>query len=720
MQLSKRMLRLLLLPGLIWFVSSACGLGSSESSPEETSPEQEAATEQQAAEAPTQTKEPAETPEPTAQEPQAAESQEPVAVRAATTVFAATQVLDLRYLFLPTEIKSMGQSEAGTLNFELPTSDVASVVDMYQPYFIEQGWQNDAELEYTGESTANRYFYKDDFIVSMSVSSSDGAANVMFVNHGNIDLRALPQMADAESVIAFPQTLTYFSPSGVAEVADFTRQGLTAQGWVEYTRPNTATADDPDNQLMTFIQNGMELWASVGAAPAQDGKTSVQYSALLLPADMPMYADGRQVEFDSFEPYLSYQTEADTDTLIDFYREQMPATGWTEMADAAAATEAQAALFFAHEAQNLALMLEILPGDGQQTVTLRSFEADEMLALQDEADTADTDNTEDSGDTPSDVMPGSVDVVNLPIAADATGVDYDDLSEQIIYTSPSDIETLTDFYRQALAEQGWQENEVFSYVDETFASLEFEQDDASLTVDMFNYGSGETEVTLYGYGLMWGTAGDETIAGDSTTQPSAASEPLSLIEEDEILLPSNNSGYFSEGSQFSTIANITSPSAIDDLVALYQTGLPDYGWQPDDVEAGSETELYFIKEGQELGLLFREVGSETEIEFALRNPAAAAEAGILPPAGQAKLMVINFTEDTLTMTVNQETLEIPGGGTEIEDPADVPQFDVAPGQHTITTILPNGESLTDTAEVGANQVWTLWVDEEGALPVRLY
>ena len=666
--------------------------------------------EQEATAAPSaQTDKTADTPEPVVQE-QVIEDQAPIERREATTVLAAAQILDLRGVSLPTEIKSMGQNEVGYLSFEVPTDDVASVVDLYQPYFIDQGWQNNADHEYTSETTANRYFQKDGFTISLSISNSGESTRVTFVNQGNIDLRALPQTTDAELLYQFPNTLGYVSPAAVSDVADFTRQELATQGWQEFTQPNTASAQDADTQNLTFIQNGLELSAFIGLAPAQGNKTSVQYTLTLLPLDLPIYDEVIGLEYDKHTSYVSYQTPADVDALVQFYRENMTVLGWDELPETAIVMSEEAKVFFANEAERLALMLEITAADGQRVATLRPFGADETLASAEPGPDAAEVETPDVADTSTDLQ-----AINLPLAADAESVEHDDLSEQITFSSASDIETLVDFYRQALTEQGWQEDEDFSFVDEAFASLDFAQREALLTVDMLNDGSGVTEVTLYGSGLVW----DANDSGEGTDD-SDDSEELSLIEEDELFLPSDNSGYFSEGSQFSIIANITSPSEVEALAKLYQTGLPDYGWQETGVTTGSETELYFVKDDQELNLQLRPLGSETEIEFVLRDPVAAAEAGILPPAGQTKLMVINFTEDTLMMTINQQTLEIPGGGAEIEDPADVPQFDVPPGQHTITTVLPDGQSLTDTAEVGANEVWTLWTDEEGVLPVRLY
>ena len=46
--------------------------------------------------------------------------------------------------------------EVGHVSLEL-WDDVASVLGLYQPTFIADGWQNEPEYQYADETTANRY-----------------------------------------------------------------------------------------------------------------------------------------------------------------------------------------------------------------------------------------------------------------------------------------------------------------------------------------------------------------------------------------------------------------------------------------------------------------------------------------------------------------------------------------------------------------------------------
>jgi hypothetical protein len=81
---------------------------------------------------------------------------------------------------------------------------------------------------------------------------------------------------------------------------------------------------------------------------------------------------------------------------------------------------------------------------------------------------------------PADSSPeeNTVDTSTLPDLAlpeDAQDVTYE--FSEIIFTSLSDIETLVEFYREALSSDNWEEQADFSQVDDTFAFVEFDRGD---------------------------------------------------------------------------------------------------------------------------------------------------------------------------------------------------------------------------------------------------
>lgn len=481
MYLKKSTWLLLVLLALVWSVTACGGQDESESPAEATVPVEATQPPAQAETAPKAT------PAPTATEPPAAKVEapaKPLDLPQVTTVQQAAQLLDLRELAQPDQATLIGQAEVGYLNFDT-SSKVTEVVDFYRPLFTEQDWQELSEQGYADDTTATLYFTKEGFTVSLSASQmSEGNTSVTLLHHGNVDLSALPQMADAETGFAAPNTLIYFSPSSVADVARFTRNELAAQGWYEYSQPNSVAADSADMQIRSFIQNGLELTAFVTTAPAQDNKTSVQYSVVLLPLDAPIAAGADQIQFDKTEPYLEYTSSDSPDSLAGFYRQAMAAFGWTELPDATVSAE-QAMVAFANEPEELALQFEATSSSGQTRVTLSAFGSSSMADESTETET----ETIFEADVSGQAMP------DLPIPADAQNLLYEPDAAQITFGSPSRVADLIEFYRQALPAQGWQEDEDFAVVTDTFSSIDFSQGEDTITLTLFDL-AGSTEATL--------------------------------------------------------------------------------------------------------------------------------------------------------------------------------------------------------------------------------
>ena len=400
---------------------------------------------------------------------------------------------------------------------------------------------------------------------------------------------------------------------------------------------------------------------------------------------------------------------------------------------------------------------------------------------------------------------------DVPLPEDAEDVSYE--FDEIVFTSPSDVETLVEFYRAALTTEGWQELSDFSLVEEEFAYAEFEQDAESITITIFGAGeSSETTIDLSSAPSLAGATNDEgsapagvTIA-DWPTPPDATevdvsgdtlsfktaltlvdvaefyrptyesmdldtsclddvadytsvscsfsngditvsffafegfdateveievinyalgssadsddSGELGVEDEDGLPLPDDHSGYSAESGEFRRMVALSSPSDLATLVEFFETELASRDWTLDDAEeTETETILRFSGADGELVVTLL-AGDETEVVLVQRNPAAAEEAGVLPPAGQARLYLVNFTEDELTVTIDGETIQVPPSAG-MESPDDAPQIDLSPGTYDVTTEV-GGSSVTDEIVVGPDETWALLLDEQGALPMQMY
>lgn len=676
-------------------------------------------------------------PTPSAEATETNSQSDPPAVAAQeqpTTVQAAAQRLDLRTFLSADElqaIQSAGEPTVGALNYQTDAS-VTDVVSLYRTRLTKLGWQEltDQGAEATGYAVS--YFNNGTYGLNLSASDMGGQTMVSVNQSGNIDLRHLPQTADAELSLAAPNTLLYFSADSVADVADFTRQGLTDQGWQLYTRPNSAGADVPDRRDMTFKQNGLNLTVAISAAPAQAGKTAVQYSLNLLRQDLPTPAELDNLQLDDSEPYLSYQTDLAPTDLTDFYLTQMTDLGWQEMADSAFDSAEQTTRFFANEADQLALMLNIVPSKSRYNVELRQFDVDELLALRDggstdtppvdsEADMTETDTADSESALNTDSNPSAA--VNFPTPDDAEEIEYDADLAELSFTSASDIEALINFYRQTLSADDWQEDKTFSIITEFMGSVDFNRGDESLSITVMGDpldGNASVTIDLDSAPSLAGSPAD---SDQSSTTDSA--EPLVAEDKDGLPVPDNYTSYSSEGSQFSRTIMVNSPSDVTALSEFFQTELADRGWSlTDSSEEPSSVKLMFEGADGRLTVAIKSSGNESEVTMVNKNAAAATAAGIVPEAGQARIYFGNpdFGDPaaaTFTFTLNGQTFEVEPQAEDAEM-GNAPYIELPPGEYSYQMSAEGQSPVTDSITVGADEVWGLLAGPFGALPLQMY
>lgn len=743
------------------------------------------------------------------------------------TVRDIAQLLDLRTFARPADASELyDPATVGTLNLQT-TLDVPAVAQFYRDELGKAGWQEDAAAGYADDTSAALFFTKDGYALSMSAVASGDSTSVTVLHHGNLDLAALPQTDDAEVIVPGPPLFMFTSAAGVADVARELRTELAAQGWREYSQPNSAAADDPNMQTRNFLQNGLSLSAYVATAPAQGGKTSVQYTVSVLPLDLPLSADADSVELNATQLYLKYKSAESIENLVEVVRQGMTGAGWSELPDSAALDNTTGSLlFFADEADKLALMAEILPAadGGGTTVTLSPGGSPGTLPTASESDSMPADSDTDQPAASSE-MPA------VPLPADAQDPVYDPDSAEIVFTSATKMADLVDFFRAELSALGWQEDTDFAVTSDTFSSIDFNQGDESITLTLIDFAgqvdgsldlssapslagspasggtesadsgdSGDsappadaptftindwptppeaTEVKLSGETLSYkintpladvaefyrptfeqmelGTSCLDDVADYSSMSCSSSNGYVSLNffafegfdnteveinftnsyypveggavdgdsgeltaeDKDGLPVPSDNTGYSSESTEFSRKLTTTSPSDVATLTEFYQTELTALGWtEGDTTEADGATTVNYTGPDGVLGLTLKPAGDETEITLTAKNPAAAKEAGILPPAGQARLYLANMAGEPVTVTVDGQTIEVETDAG-MDSPDNAPKLDIKPGSYQVTVKVGSATTSSEVT-VGPDETWGLLLDAQGALPLQIY
>ena len=286
------------------------------------------------------------------------------AIKTPATVEQAARILDLSTFPLPNGAKPPGSRQMANLSY-VTTGDVKTAFEFNRKALLAQGWKELPNSSVTDQS-ASAIFSRSGFVVSISVSpiGEPGALMVMLQNLGNVKPGQLPVPPGTKPVYVGDSTAMYATEAAVSATADACRKLFLAQGWVPY-----GIAGDS----AFFKQNAILVTATASSAPAQGGKTMIQYSSQLISADIPAPPNVEDLRYVDQPPELTFQT-ADTnqDAIVDFYRKTLAAAGWKSTLDHMIAVDDKPTMIFRNPAKDM-LTLSIPGMLHEQASFLGSF-----------------------------------------------------------------------------------------------------------------------------------------------------------------------------------------------------------------------------------------------------------------------------------------------------------------------------------------------------------
>ncbi len=245
-----------------------------------------------------------------------------VAIKTPATVEQAARVLDLSTFPLMDGAKPLESPQVANL-FYLATGDVKTAFEFNRKALLAQGWKELLNSSVTDQS-ASAMFSRSGFVVFVSVTpNGDGSLQVRLQNQGNVKPGKLPVPPNAKPVYVGDSTAMYETEAAVPATVDACRNLLVAQGWVPY-------GDAGDSAM--FKQNANLVTATVSSAPAQGGKTVIQYSNQLISADIPAPPNVEDLRYVDEPPELTFAT-TNQDAIVDFYRKTLATSGWKSTMD---------------------------------------------------------------------------------------------------------------------------------------------------------------------------------------------------------------------------------------------------------------------------------------------------------------------------------------------------------------------------------------------------
>jgi hypothetical protein len=292
------------------------------------------------------------------------------AIKTPATVEQAARVLDLSTFPFPNGAKPLESRQVANLSY-LATGDVKTAFEFNRKALLAQGWKELPNSSVT-DQYASAMFSRNGFVVFVSVSPhGDGSLYVRLLNQGNVKPGKLPVPPGAKPVYQGDSTAMYVTEAAVPATADACRDLFVAQGWVPY-----GTAGDS----AMFKQNAILVTATVSSAPAQGGKTAIQYSNQLISSDIPAPPDVEDLRYVDEPPELTFAT-ANQDAIVDFYRKTLATAGWKSTMDKLIDVDGKPTMIFRNPAKDMLTLSMPYAHGGKLGVSVRFQSAAEIAEL---------------------------------------------------------------------------------------------------------------------------------------------------------------------------------------------------------------------------------------------------------------------------------------------------------------------------------------------------
>src|SRR6267154_5206500 len=264
-------------------------------------------------------------------------------IKTPATVEQAARVLDLSTFPLMDGSKPLESPQVAFL-FYLATGDVKTAFEFNRKALVAQGWKELPNSSATDQS-ASGMFSRSGFVVFVSVTPhGDGSLHVRLQNQGNVKPGKLSVPPNAKPVYVGDSTAMYETEAAVPATVEACRNLFVAQGWVPY--------GDAGDSVM-FKQNANLVTATVSSAPAQGGKTMIQYSNQLISADIPAPQGVEDLRYGDEPPELTFGTTQNQDAIVVFYRKTLAAAGWKSTMDKLIDVDEKPTMIFRNPAKDM-------------------------------------------------------------------------------------------------------------------------------------------------------------------------------------------------------------------------------------------------------------------------------------------------------------------------------------------------------------------------------
>jgi hypothetical protein len=598
--------------------------------------------------------------------------------------------------------------------------------------------------------------------VSLTMSGGKADSSRIYYGHNNSIPANVPFPADATDIV-YDENRPYLrciTAQGVEAMVEFFSKGLAAEGWsklapaaIEARWPHARLADAADGgQRLYFNRDGRDRQPPVMLTlrrTADKTLVDLRIAPFALPQELALYK-----EFAGFPAPEKTKTVGGTGTpesvrresnalviaempvVLAFYRREMTLRGWQEQAGAVISDSA-AKLTFTKPDDTAVLEL----GQRYDLTTVRlnaqlsqaaiagreraKKEADskwmrdamqqaQLLIAESEAKRR-AQVAEAAAAPVESLRPLASATTPIPLPENADDVKFDGNDGRLDFTSPSAPKSVAGFYRETLKPLGWKEDRGVIN-GPTMYSMDFTKGSQKLDMTVMLF-AGKAKVSARGSGLQL------------PADPNREIERLEAEEKSGFPVPTKHtmSGQGTWTLKTGKVAfrrelNAQVPADIGSVLAFYRRELTTRQWKelPNGAVVKSENVLlaFAAPDGPAMLKLGRQ-GKETTVNLVVKNPAEADKAGILPPAGKAKVVLGNLSEQEGSVTIDGKTIKVAAGVGGGKTP-DGPKLELKPGKYKYVLKMAGKPNDTGELNVAADESWGLLIGPGGILPLHMY
>lgn len=252
---------------------------------------------------------------------------------AATTAKAALAILNLSKL---PRLNEQMLLQVGPTYLSYSGQGTVADADSYiKKSLAELDWKEVPSLSPPTDQFVDRTFEKSGYYLRANVSQNGSPSEfgITLSNLGNIDVRTLPRLADADTadIPSTPVNFTYKTNNSLPDAQAAIHEQMLAAGWQTWEEPQETPIDVPHFRNVHYRKEACRINVGLFKNPQNpNDKTSVFYHAeYVTPFDIPTTDVKQPIKLDLISNQVSFPVSPDRSELVKLLQSHSDAYGWS-------------------------------------------------------------------------------------------------------------------------------------------------------------------------------------------------------------------------------------------------------------------------------------------------------------------------------------------------------------------------------------------------------